>query len=179
MSDKKSRQYAEQLLDRLIELDRTVSAAYYEMGQLLFSIREGRLYELIGYKSFNELVEEELSFSVATAANYAKVYSDFKRLKYNKTEALIFLENFGLKNIAKILPKTNEKIGVRAMSNRVKALDEKQISFWMHEAEYEEVQIALEKMGAIKNETGRYMNSSDALVAMARKINGTKLKAVA
>jgi hypothetical protein len=171
--------FAIQLLDRLVELDKQVTSAYYEMGRLLSSLRRDKLYELIGYDSMAELVEEELSFTYSTACRYIMVYDHFQRLKYTKSEAINAINEFGLRHMTQILPKLNQKAGIRALKNRVAEIGDTQISFWMHESEMEELRQALIKMGASELDTGRLSHSSEAVLAMARKINGTKLKAAA
>lgn len=168
------RAYAARLLDELKELDRTVTGAYYEMGRILASIRRDELYVPLGYESFSALIEEEMSFTAGTAHGYASVYEHFRRLKYTKKEAVEFIHNFGLRNMMRIMPDINDKIGPRAMKNRVAALDQSILSFWLHSAEIEEVREALIKMGAERKDTGRLMHTSEALLGMARKINGTK-----
>jgi hypothetical protein len=48
-----TRKYAEKLLDQLIVLDKQTTAAYYEMGRILYSIKQGKLYDVLGYESHN------------------------------------------------------------------------------------------------------------------------------
>lgn len=167
---KQNKQYAEQLLDTLKELDRITHESYYEIGRLLYSFKNEKLFELLDYESFKQMVQEELSFSYNVAIKYANLYGQFRRLKYNRTEAIIAMEEFGVRSLAKVLPKTNEKLGVRALRHRVDALDEYNISFWMRGAEYDEVVAALEFCGVEYTDTGRFSNSSEALVAMARHV---------
>ena len=171
---KNTEQYALNLLDKLIDLDQQTTAAYYEMGRLLTAFKRDKLYTLIGYDSLGALIEEELSFHKTSAAAYMRVYENCCRLKYTKNEALDILNKFGLTHLNQVLPKIKQKIGTRALKARIDSLDEKQVTFWMHEKEWDEVERALVAMGGIKNENGRWMNSSEALIEMARAINGHK-----
>lgn len=166
-----TRKYAEKLLDQLIVLDKQTTAAYYEMGRILYSIKQGKLYDVLGYESMSHLVKEELSFTTSTAHGYSKMYKDFARLSYHKVEALAMLDQFGLKHMNKVLPTIKTKIGMRAMKNRVAQLDEKQLTIWMHQDEYDEVAKALTSVGGIRDEAGRWKNSSEAILEMARIIN--------
>ena len=167
---KQNKQYAEQLLDTLKELDRITHESYYEIGRLLYSFKNEDLYELLDYESFKKMVEEELSFSYSVACKYANLYGQFRRLKYNRTEAIDVMEKFGARNLAKVLSKTNDKLGARALRNRIEALDEYQMSFWMRGPEYDEVVKALEFCGVEYTPSGYFANSSEALVAMARHV---------
>ena len=176
---KNAKKYAEQLLDTLVNIDRTTHIAYYEMGRILHIFKNDKLYEVLKYPSFKAMVEEELSYSYGVALGYSGMYMHLKRLNYNKAEALDLLEKFGLRRLKQVLPKLNTKIGVRAFGNRVDELDEHQLSFWMRGPEYEEVVTALETCGAMLSEGGNYLNSSEALVTMAREINGTAKKRAA
>lgn len=175
----KNEEYAKKLLDSLVELDRKTQSAYYEMGRILYSLRQGKLYDILGYDSMAHLIEEELSFSAGTASTYAKAYREFARLNYHKLEALNMLEQFGLRHMARILPSLDTKIGVRAMKNRVEQLDEKQLTIWLHGKEYDEVATALEIVGGERDENGRWKNSSEAILALARNVNKNGRKKVA
>ena len=171
---KPTEKYAYTLLDNLIELDQQTTAAYYEMGRILTALKRDKLYNLIGYDSLGELVEEELSFHKSTAASYIRVYENCQRLKYTKNEAVDILNKFGLRHLNQVLPKVKQKIGTRALKARIDGLDEKQFTFWMHGNEYNEVEQALLKAGGMKDDTGRWINSSEALSNMARILNSQK-----
>lgn len=168
-----ARTHAGQLLDKLKLLDRTTTRAYYEMGQILHSFRESKLYDVLGYPSFAAMIEEELSFTLGTATGYAALFGHFKRLRYNKTESLKLLETFGIRHLKNVLPKVKAKVGTRAIKSRIEALGEHQMTFWMRDPEFKEVTKALKAMGAEVDEKGRFINSSEALIAMACQINGT------
>lgn len=167
----KSKKYAEQLLDRLCELDSQTTAAYYDMGQILYSISQGKLFEVLGYPSMHALIEEELSYSFSTASKYLHTYRHFRRLKYNKTESLHMLRKFSFTHLAAVLPKINDKIGERAMQNRIDSLDVHQINFALSKSDYEECQRALHIMGAVDSESGdRLLHSSKAFMDMIREV---------
>ena len=168
MADKK---YVSELLDKLIALDKAHLCTQYDLGQLLSVFRDDKLYEIVGYDNFAEMVEEELSFSSSTASTYASMYCDFKRLKYTKTEAVKLLVEYGYTNVRKVIRDLGVKIGVRAMRNRIDDLDEHQINFTLTTAELEESHKALKTMGAVQTDHGRYINSSTAFMEMIRVIN--------
>lgn len=178
MATQTTKQYAQQLLDSLKELDRMMVRAYYEMGRILTSIADNNLYDLLGYDSLTAMIEEELTFAPTSGSSYMKLYRELRRLKYNKTESIKLLETFGMRHLLEVLPKLNTKVGARAIKNRVDELDRHQFTFWMHGDDYLEVLEALEKYGLyMKND--RMMNSSEALAALARAVNGTEKKKVA
>jgi hypothetical protein len=175
-----NRDYAEKLLDRLVELDYQTVEAYYDMGSIISSMRHGKLYETLGYDSMAHLVEEELTFGPSTASRYASMFRHFKRLHYSKPEAIELLKKFGLTHMADVLPKMSDKIGQRAIKNRIDALDQHQINFTLTRAELEKTNRALLKNGAVMGELGRWKNSSEAFMEMVNQhSNGRpKLKAV-
>ena len=176
---KKTQAYANSMLDQLRQLDQFTQHAFYEMGRILNAFSRDRLYKIIGYDSLGALIEEELSFTPSTASAYIKLYKNCKRLQYSDKEAVKIINEFGMRHLNAILPKETQKIGTRAIANRIKALDEKQFTIWLHKKEYSEVEQALMKMGAIKEDSGRWKNSSDALLNMARAVNAMKLPKVA
>lgn len=171
MTKSPSHLYAEKLLDKLRELDYQTVGAYYEMGNIIASIRHGKLYDVLGYESLTHLVDEELSFSPATAGNYGAMCNHFKRLHYNKSESIELLKQFGLTHMCQVLPSITDKIGSRAIKNRIDSLDQNQINFTLNDAELIECHRALTKMGAMVTDTGRYKNSSAALMDMVREVN--------
>lgn len=166
-----TKQYAAKLLDTLRELDYQTVSAYYDMGNIIASIRHGKLYDALGYDTLPELVEEELSFSYASASTYAAMFNHFKRLHYNKHESVGILKDFGLTHMCQILPSMKDKLGVRAIKNRIEALDQNQINFTLTNAELDECHRALKRMGATMTDAGRYLNSSSALMHMIRAVN--------
>lgn len=163
--------YAAKLLDRLKELDFQTVEAYYDMGSIISSMQHGKLYQLLGYKSMKELVEEELTYTPSTAARYATMYRDFRRLNYLKHEAVALLKTFGLKHMGQVLPSIKTKVGKRAIKNRVDALDDVQLNFSLTKQQLEEAEGALVKMGAMKSDSGRWINSTEAFMHMVNNIN--------
>ena len=159
-------QYAVNLLDRLISLDEQVTGAFYEMGQILSAIEHGKLWDMLGYQSFGHLVEEEMSFTSGTAGKYLHTYRHFKRLGYNKSEALGLIRDFSFTRVAEYLAKAKEKVGKRAVGNAIqKILENKhQINFTVNAKEYDLVQRALRKHGAEISENGRWQGSTEAFV---------------
>lgn len=174
-----TKDFAAQLLDKLRQLDQESMRHFYEMGQMLHSFKVDKLYKLLGYDSFQAMIEEEMSFGVTTAHNYANTYKHFKRLGYTAKESHELLYEFGIRRMSQILPELKDKIGVRAMRNRVE--NSKQvISFWLDPAEHDEVMKALIAMGGEISETGYSLqNSSASLLAMARVINAPHNKKAA
>ena len=170
------RKYAEKLLDRLIELDYQTVEAYYDMGSIISSMQHGKLYEILEYNSMTELVEEELTYTPSTAFKYGQMYRHFRRLKYLKHEAVDLLKKFGLTHMCDVLPKMNDKIGQRAIKKRIDAIDDHQINFPLTSAELDKAHAALKKMGAMKADGGRWLNSSEAFMHMVNNINAMDIE---
>ena len=176
----KTRKYAESLLDNLIDLDHQTTGAFYEMGQILSAIRQHQLYKILGYTSFTNLIEEELSFTASTASRYGQLYTNLRRLHYNKAESLKLLQKVGFTHLSAVLPNMTSKIGRRAINRRVKDLDIHQINFCVTQAELDKLHKALSRMGAVVTKTGWVTGSSQALMGMVEVVNKRpKLKAVA
>jgi hypothetical protein len=168
MADKK---YVAKLLDKLVELDVTTVGAYYEMGRILHSFKQGNLHDILGYETIGHMIEEELSYSPATAHSYASLYRHLHRLHYNKAESLDLLRKFGKTHLSEVLPKMDTKVGSRAIKARIDSLGHHQINFTIDDSELAEAQRALAKMGATRTETGRYQHSSEAFMDMVREVN--------
>lgn len=166
------------ILDQLIALDQQTGRAFYEMGQLLYSIKQGKLWQQMGYESFMHMVEEELSFSVGTAHSYATVYAHFKRLGYTTTEAHDLLYTFGLRRMREVLPGLKQKAGSRAISTCIEERDRTQMTFWLSSQEKAEVLDVLCDFGAIVPEDGvNLMHSSEAFMDVIRAVKARTRKA--
>jgi hypothetical protein len=169
-------QYAKKLLDRLIELDYQTVEAYYDMGSIISSIQHGKLYKLLEYNSMTHLIEEELTYTPSTAFKYGQMFRHFRRLRYLKHEAVELLKKFGLTHMCEILPKMKDKIGVRAIKNRINAIDDHQINFTLTSAQLDLAHEALKKMGAMKADGGRWLNSSEAFMHMVNNVNAMDIE---
>jgi len=172
----KTREYAAKLLDQLIQLDKTTSAAYYEMGRILHALFESKLHEVLGYESYTEMINEECSFTASTSHNYRKTYKKLKELHYNKTEALKLMQEVSFTRLSDVLRDMNTKLGVRGVKRRVAALALHQINFQLYDDEVDECHAALKALGATESEEGRLQHSSEAFMQMVRSVN--KLKKV-
>lgn len=167
---KKQRDQANSLLDSLIALDAEVHGAYYEMGQILSAIEHGGLWDVLEYDSLTHLVEEELSISPSQARRYMNTFRHFKRLGYNKSEALDLMSEFSFTNMSNYLPTAKDKVGKRAIKNAIARMIEehKQINFQLAGDDLRLLVEVLQSFGAEYTDTGRLMNSSDALMSLAR-----------
>lgn len=177
---KNPEQYAARLLDRLIALDVEVHGAFYEMGQILSAIAHGKLYDLLGYDSLGHLIEEELSFSNSQGYRYLHTFRHFRRLGYNKTEALELIGEFSFSHMSRYLPHATQKVGKRAVGNAIeKQLEEaRQINFQLNKSDLSLLKRVLISLGA-EDKDGRLMHSSEALIALAREYDQRpKLRAV-
>jgi hypothetical protein len=171
MDNKLLRKSAKQALNKLVELDKIAVKAYYEMGQLLHTIDVGAFYDILGYESLSHLVEEELTFSPSTAHKHKRLYETFKRLHYNKVEAIRLLQEFGVTHMFDVLSKEKTKLGKRAIATRIANLNENQINFTLTDEQLAECEHALEIMGAEKSDNGRWLNSSQVFMDIIREIN--------
>jgi hypothetical protein len=172
---KAAEQGASAMLDMLKKLDKTVNAAYYEMGCILTALADG-VYDVLGYESFSHLVEDELSFTPSAAHSYMRLYKDLKRLKYNKKESLDLIDTFSKTNLVQVLPHLKDKVSKTVMKNRIAKLGVHQVNFMLDTAEYAEMEQALDSLGVTLSTTGRRMHSSDAFMSMCRATNSLSKK---
>lgn len=183
MAQRNTKQYANQLLDRLIELDATLSGAYYEIGRILSAIQHSKLWEILGYPSLTALIEEELTFSAGTGFTYLRAYRRFRQLHYTESEALDLLTEFGIARMSDYLATAKTKVGKRAIANAVEKFkrEHQQINFTVDQAGAEKLERVLTKFGAIRSESGRWENSGEAFNAMLDALDkngGAKLRVV-
>jgi len=179
MSKRDDKTYATKLLDRLKELDFQTVEAYYDMGSIISSMQHGQLHKFIGYTSMTELIDCELTYTATTGGKYAAMYRHFRRLHYMKHEAVELLKKFGLTHMCFVLPDIEQRVGKRAIRNRINAIDQHQINFTLTQSQLDKVHSVLKQHGATMIE-GRWVNSSEAFMEMVGQFsNGTpKLTAV-
>lgn len=182
MKEISPKQYARNLLDRLVSLDDQMTSAYYEMGQVLSAIEHGKLYDTLGYESFAGLIEEEMSFTAGTAGKYLHTYRHFKRLHYTKLEALGLIKEFSFTRVAEYIAQAKTKVGHRAVKTAIqKNLENKrQVNFTVNKQDFELVQKVLRQHGASELDSGRWSASSDAFMDIIVQAAATppKLQAV-
>jgi hypothetical protein len=111
-----------------------------------------------------------MSFTSGTAGKYLHTYRHFKRLGYNKLDALDLIKSFSFTRVAEYLAQAKEKVGKRAVANAIqKNLENKrQINFTVNAEEYELVQRALRRHGATQSDHGRWEHSTEAFVDIVR-----------
>lgn len=125
---------------------------------------------MLGYQSFAHLVEEEMSFTSGTAGKYLHTYRHFKRLGYNKTDALDLIKTFSFTRVAEYMAQAQAKVGKRAVANAIqKNLENKrQINFTVNKEEYALVNRVLRQHGAAQSESGRWEHSTEAFIDVLR-----------
>lgn len=170
---KQKAKYARRLLSELVALDHQTTNAYYEMGRILSAIDHGQLYDTLGYGSMSELVEGELSFTTGTAARYLSTYRHFRRLHYGKQEALALMNEHGYTYISEYLPSAKQKVGKRAIKNRIAEIKAKnqQINFTLTPSEHQETLRTLTALGGSVGDSGRLNHSSEAFMKLIRSYN--------
>jgi len=156
---------ARQLLDQLIVLDKSVCSAQYEIGQILWAIKEGLLWDDLGYGSMAGLIEEELSFSLNTAYKWMHTFCEFKRLHYAKTEALELIAEYSFSNVAYVLPDFKQKASSRAVGKRISDRDLRTVNFTLTKVQAALLREWLIDYGA-EEKNGQLRGSSEALMAI-------------
>ena len=163
----KTKTYAQELLDRLKDIDRGTVESFYEMGRLLSALERDKLWEVLEYPSFRQMLYEEMSFNPETGYRYMQTYRHFRRLKYNKKEALHIMHTFSFTSISKVIASFKEKKGVVAIRNAVDHYNKnhKQVNFAMTEEEWAATRKVLEQHGAEYDvRSNRLLNASYALL---------------
>ena len=160
----KQLKFAKDLLDKLVDLDKLTHGAYYDMGRILHTLKEGSLYDLLGYEGMPHLVEEELSFGYTTACKYAELYRRLRELKYNKNESMQLLHEFGLTNLMIALRHLKTKAGKRAIQNRIDAHPRHQVNFILDDEQYTKFEALMDLRGAVRGKSGRRENSSEVFM---------------
>lgn len=170
--------HAKQLLDRAIELDKLTTGHFYEMGQLLSAIDHGKLWQLLEYRSFAHMIEEEFTFHVQTGYNYVNVYRGFRRLKYTKLEALSLLRTFGIWKIMLYLKEAKQKQSNRAVKKAIETIAEKHrsVSFTLSKEDWDEVMDLMADLGLERGPSGRARNSSETFLELTRIARGALKK---
>ncbi len=76
---KSSRAHAEQLVDEVAQLKMVIASSFYEMGRALGEILDQKLYGVLGYRSFEELLDARELLSARQARKFIDVAKAFER----------------------------------------------------------------------------------------------------
>ena len=68
---------ADKYRQRIISLRDAMTDCYFELGKCLYKIRKDALYHHWGYKSFEEYVDEEVSFEIRKATHLIRIWQYF------------------------------------------------------------------------------------------------------
>jgi hypothetical protein len=167
-----AKESAQQILARLKELDQMTADAYYEMGQLLFTIETSQMYFMLGYHSTSELIREELSFTHGTGWGYIRMYGRMRELKFSKQEGVEAIKKHGVTNVRNAVFEVQNKNPKKlAEVIRKEVKDRRSLSFTLSAAEFEEVKEMLERHGAKYHEDSKFTNSRVALMNSVRALN--------
>jgi hypothetical protein len=76
---KSSRAHAEQLVDEVAKLKMVIASSFYEMGRALGELLDQKLYAVLGYKSFEALLDDRELVSARQARKFIDVAKAFRR----------------------------------------------------------------------------------------------------
>lgn len=168
-----------QLATTLREHLRGVARDTFAAAQILTAFKQQRLYEIIGFDSFAEFVEDTgITASVGQAHTY--VYEHAKRLKYTKVETIEIIESFGLHQSARLLSQQDRKVALSTLQRKsvAYAREHNQVNFVLAPDELRLLEDTLAAHGMYYTETGTRMNKTEALVRLLKTLPA-KLRAVA
>lgn len=173
---KNTKSYVKQLVNQLYELNANQASGAYEMCQIYAAIKHQRLFTVLGYTSFTQMLsmEETITQSPSTCSKWANFYTTSKEFGYNKKEACEILQHLSVNAAYGQLCLDTKKTTVGAFVKRCRKdyLDSKyQINLsYDTQEEINIVEKALKSFGMKLDESGQRQHSSEALLMMAKKI---------
>ena len=107
-----------EVLGTIRAADVTQVESQLEIARLLTAIKQYKLYHPT-FKSFEDMVKQELDFPVNAAIKYVSLYTHFLSLGYGREELLKLMRQVGWRVVQYCLARNKKKMGYRAMLNFV------------------------------------------------------------
>ena len=175
----KSKFNANKLLKQLREHGSALGGSEFELCQIFSAFKSQRLYELLGYESYGDFIDNaETNYPPYKAALAARVYEHSRRLKYKKSEMIEMLSVVGLVQTNRILRALDSKITLSSVRRRSREYYKKhaQINFVLDPDTLDRFESLLIEHGMEISESGYRCGATDALIN-ALNLNGKKSKA--
>jgi len=159
---------AKKLLATLKDLQRSHAKDHYDIGRILVTLFEGKMYSAFGRESWREFVHKDSGLSRSMVNNYMALYRHLKRLGYTEKEAVANIEAIGWNALSKILPSASAKLSVRTAKKRYDELyeDIEHIVMTLTPAEAKRAERVLLELGLEKAKSGRRNNVSEVFMGM-------------
>jgi len=69
----------EAIIAEIVSLQQSITSAFWEVGRLLATLRDGALYRVLGYERFEDLIEARFSFSRPVASRLMTVAAELPK----------------------------------------------------------------------------------------------------
>lgn len=152
----------------------------YSVCQILFAIRNSKLYEITGYESFREFCKDgEIGLSYSNASKHAVCFMHFTRLGYAKKDAVEILSEFGVAHTVRLMTALNTKAKISTLRRHSREWyqSHNQINFTMDPDQLEFVESILMQHGMDYHDSGTRVNASEALIAALKTLTERRGKA--
>lgn len=140
----------------------------YEICQILASVRAQRLYEMLGYDTFDEFcTESQLSISTPMAHIHCRCFELLKELKYKKAESLEILSEMSVHELTKVLRGLDRKVKLSTLKRHALEYyrEHSQLNFTFDADKLARVEAILAEYGLDYTEAGTRRGASEALLA--------------
>lgn len=162
--------YLRKQLEEIATLDRRKVDSQYQIANLLTAIRDHKLWELDGHRSFAHMVSSELEFAPSTAGKYCKFYELVTRLGYKREETLKLMQRFGRNRLMQVLEGSGKKLSIRAIETRLKSGEHERSQLFHFNLSDEKVAAGitqtLSQFGLTTHKSGMRVNLTSAFVAL-------------
>lgn len=175
-----TKQQVNALINQIRALARSTGHNCYDLAQLLYGIRESKMYQIVNYESFKDFIDNgELGVNYALASKHATLFGHAKRLDYNKTEACEIFAEFGFNKALVLLRELERKVKISTLRRQDRQLSSAQtfINFGFDSSDQVFVDKVLEEFGMGYSETGQRQGSAEALVAICKEVRSRRRKA--
>ena len=160
MSKLTTKKAASEVIHKIRELNSRMATDQFELCRLLHTLHVGSLHQVFGYETFNEFCYHELPFGYSHVLSKVKLFRDFKRLGYNKTEAIDVILRLGVTVAKRALAQSDNKVSAAKLEKKYKNFDPT-ITIHLSQQQARTVEKNLVKHGLDINQSGRRMNLSE------------------
>lgn len=136
------------LVSEFESLNKTAADVQYKKCKILFTIKDQYLYQELGYISFQEFVENELSITRATANRYCKFYSLVYWHDYSKNDAVRLITVLGVSSAVTAMESNNRGASVTHAIASSKSYNRYQMPLTITDSDMQMIEDTLERFGA-------------------------------
>lgn len=159
-----------EMVQQLRSYAETGAVNTYETCQILTAFRDQKLFELLGYETFQEFVtESDIGMGYGVASKHCTFFTHANNLGYKRAEVIEVVREFGLMHALRLLRMAQKKVALSTLQrwSAEYYAEHRTMTFTLDEKQESELEAVLMEYGMEVTEAGYRSHATEALLAMA------------